>query len=138
MGLYYYYLPIPVNKNPCRQTPFNMLTSYLKVFEKATFLSHGKPLFFFIACACSLGTILDTLFGLGKRKVMSKTGLRALTCLSFHQPHVCRLRTFKGLNKLANLHEISIRQLSFRILADSYDTHRSNLPYSTCKRYTET
>ena len=52
-------------------------------------------------------------FGLGKRKVMSKTGLRALTCLSFHQPHVCRLRTFKGLNKLANLHEILIRQLNF-------------------------
>lgn len=48
-------------------------------------------------------------FGLGKRKVMSKTGLRALTCLSFHQPHVSRLRTFKGLNKLANLHEILIR-----------------------------
>lgn len=133
MGLYYDYLPIPVNKTPCRQTSFNMLTSYLKVFQKATFLSHGKLFFFFYGMCLQFGS-----FGLGKRKVMSKTGLRALTCLSFHQPHVRRLRTFKGFNNLANLNEILIRQLHFHILADSWESHRSNLPDSTCKRYIKT
>lgn len=46
------------------------------------------------------------LFWAGEEEGDVKNWIRALTCLSFHQPHVCRLRTFKGLNKLPNLREI--------------------------------
>lgn len=47
---------------------------------------------------CSLGAEV----GVGKRTRTAGTK-QALTCFPLHQPHVCRLRAFKGLHHFSNV-----------------------------------